>query len=60
MTEVNTTKKCGLIMPISSFNNYTTEHWRHIRSIFEDALLTSKEYKYDIKIVSEKDDVGIL
>lgn len=60
MTEINITKKCGLIMPISNFNNYTTEHWRHVRSIFEDALLTSKEYKFDIKIVSEKDDVGIL
>ncbi|WP_324174296.1 hypothetical protein [Staphylococcus pseudintermedius] len=60
MTEINTTKKCGLIMPISNFNNYTTEHWRHVRSIFEDTLLTSEEYKYDIKIVSEKDDVGIL
>ncbi|HDJ5075826.1 TPA: hypothetical protein PQS58_002002 [Staphylococcus aureus] len=60
MTEKNKLKKCGLIMSISSFNTYTTEHWRHVRSIFEDSLLTSEEYKYDIKIVSEKDDVGIL
>lgn len=60
MTEKNKSKKCGLIMPISGDNKYTAEHWRNVRIIFEDALKISKEYKFDIKIVSEKDDVGIL
>ncbi|RTX71306.1 hypothetical protein CD117_12410 [Mammaliicoccus sciuri] len=60
MTDKIIDKKCGLIMPISGDSIYTEEHWRNMKKIFEDVLNLSTEFKYNLKIVSEKDDVGIL
>ncbi|PTK11324.1 hypothetical protein [Mammaliicoccus sciuri] len=60
MTDKIIDKKCGLIMPISGDSIYTEEHWRNMKKIFEDVLNLSTEFNYNLKIVSEKDDVGIL
>lgn len=48
---------CGLIMPISSNEGGSSEHWRQVRSIICDSL---KETDLIVKMVSESDEVNVI
>lgn len=55
---VEKTKKVfGLIMPISAIEDCDENHWRKIREIVEEAV---DEYGAKIRMVSEKEDSGII
>ena len=44
-------------MPISAIDGYTSEHWEHVRAIIREALL---ETAFEVKLVSDSDDVGVI
>lgn len=49
--------KCGLIMPISKSQGLEPEHWLHVKGIICEALADTD---FDIRLVSESDDVGVI
>ena len=55
-TKTATKVKCGLVMPMSDMDGYTRGHWNDVKRILEEAL----DDKYDVSIVSETEDAGII
>jgi hypothetical protein len=51
---------CGLVMPISAMDSYSAEHWVEVKSIIADAIKGITDYKFDIKLVSDADDIGVI
>ncbi|MDX7850146.1 hypothetical protein [Aeromonas caviae] len=49
--------KCGLIMPISKSQGLEPEHWLNVKGIICEALADTE---FDIRLVSESDDVGVI
>ncbi len=50
-------KSCGIVMPISPNDGCSAEHWADVYKIVKDILSTAD---YDVKLVSEADDIGII
>ncbi len=48
---------CGLIMPISTNESGSAEHWRQVREIICAALI---ETNLNVKMVSESDEVNVI
>lgn len=57
-TEMSLT--CGLVMPISSMDGYTSEHWSDVKSIITEAVEGISKPKFSVKLVSDADDVGVI
>jgi len=58
MSEKNNSKlKCGLIMPISSIDGCTAEHWEEVRLIIRESLAESN---FQVELVSDSNEVGII
>ena len=51
---------CGLIMPISSIDNCSTEHWLEVKSIITEAIDSIVDYKFLVKLVSDSDESGVI
>lgn len=51
---------CGLVMPISTIDGCSAEHWLEVKSIISESISTIREYDMDVKLVSEQDDVGVI
>ncbi|EMK2596417.1 hypothetical protein ORM92_03160 [Bacillus cereus] len=51
---------CGLIMPISSTDGCTEQHWSEIKEILSDAVTSIEEYDFEVNMVSHSDDVGVI
>lgn len=49
-------QKCGLVMPMSDMDGYAHGHWDEVKNILTEAL----EPHYDVSIVSETEDAGII
>lgn len=54
------TLKVGLIMPISNTEGYPIGHWNEVRKIIEEALSEVNEYKCEVSMVSEAEDVTLI
>lgn len=52
--------ECGLVMPISAMDGYSAEHWIEVKSIITDAVKDIDVYAFDIKLVSDADDIGVI
>ena len=50
-------EKCGIIMPISSMDDYSESHWKDIKKILESAIQSAG---FEARIVSESDDIGVI
>jgi hypothetical protein len=48
---------CGLVMPISGSDDYTSEHWSIVRLIIEECLT---ELGFESRMVSEGNEIGII
>ncbi|WP_371142190.1 hypothetical protein [Burkholderia cepacia] len=61
-TEVAAKEKlhCGLVMPISGTNECTPEHWSEVRGIITEAVRSIQEPTFDVAMVSESEDVGVI
>ncbi|RFC37930.1 MAG: hypothetical protein DID90_2727553111 [Candidatus Nitrotoga sp. LAW] len=54
------TLTCGLIMPISSIDNCSSDHWIEVKSIIMEAVDSITNLRFSIKLVSDADDVGVI
>ena len=43
---------CGIVMPISSSEGYTKEHWLAVKEIICEAVESISEPKFETKLVS--------
>lgn len=50
-------QRCGLVMPISTFDGCTEQHWADVKEILVDAIDGAG---FNTTLVSEADDVGII
>jgi len=57
MTEVTQLPVCGIVMPISTIDTCTEEHWRDVREILSEAI---EDAGFTPQLVSDADDVGII
>ena len=48
---------CGIVMPISSIDNCSAEHWKEVLVILKDAI---KDAGFEPNLVSDADDSGII
>lgn len=52
--------QCGLIMPISSIDGCSPDHWIEIKGIISDAINSISELDINVSLVSDADDVGVI
>lgn len=65
MTEQNTNESklktknptCGIVMPISSIENCSAEHWTEVLTILKEVI---KDANFEPNLVSDADDSGII
>lgn len=50
-------EKCGIIMPISSIDGCSEQHWTDVKEILEEAIISSG---FEANLVSNAADVGII
>jgi hypothetical protein len=55
--QLHETEVCGLVMPISGFQDYTAAHWNEVRSILERAIISAG---YTPRPVWESSDSDII
>lgn len=48
---------CGLIMPISSIDNCSEQHWAEVKNILSEALVSEG---FSPRLVSESEDIGVI
>lgn len=53
-------RTCGLVMPISAQPGCPPEHWVEVHTIIQDAISTLDNPKFDVRLVSDADDVGVI
>jgi hypothetical protein len=51
---------CGLVMPISSIDGCSAEHWAEVKEIITDAIESITEFQFSVKLVSDADDSGVI
>jgi hypothetical protein len=51
---------CGIIMPISSIEDYSSDHWVEVKNIITESIKSIEEYTIEIKLVSDADDIGVI
>ncbi|WP_427036601.1 hypothetical protein [Cytobacillus pseudoceanisediminis] len=51
---------CGLIMPISSIDGCSEQHWSEIKDILSNAVTSIEKYDFEVNLVSDSDDVGVI
>lgn len=51
---------CGLVMPISSIDGCTSDHWIEVKNIIAEAIEGIAEPQFNVKLVSDADDVGVI
>ncbi len=55
--KTNEKLKCGLVMPISSIDGCSEQHWKEVREILNEAI---GKAGFEANLVSHADDVGII
>ena len=51
---------CGLVMPISEIDGCSAEHWIEVKDIIIESVKSIPNPKFNVKMVSEADDVGVI
>lgn len=60
MTEEKKKLNCGIIMPISSIDGCSSEHWGEVQSIIEQSVNSIEEYNFNTKLVSDADEISVI
>lgn len=53
-------RTCGLVMPISPIDGCSASHWEEVQSIVRESLSSIKEFEFEVSMVSDADDVGVI
>lgn len=48
---------CGIIMPIASSEDYSANHWTHVRDIISEA---ASDANFSAKLVSSEEDISVI
>ena len=59
-SEIPKKLSCGLIMPISAIDGCGPEHWQDVKNIIVDAIGDIDGYEFNVSLVSDRDDVGVI
>lgn len=51
---------CGLVMPISSIDGCSADHWTEVKSIIQESIESIENPRFSARLVSEADDVGVI
>lgn len=51
---------CGLIMPISSIDGISSEHWVEVRDIVTQAIESAGDFEFSVRLVSDADESGVI
>ncbi|MBA4534403.1 RNA helicase [Brevibacillus halotolerans] len=54
------TLQCGLVMPISPIDGLSAEHWLEVKDIVTESIQSIEDYTFEVKLVSDSDDVGVI
>lgn len=60
MSETTKELTCGIIMPISSIDSCSSEHWSEVKNIFIESISSIEKYKFTTRLVSDADEVGVI
>lgn len=52
--------QCGIVMPISTIDGCTAEHWAEVKAVITDAVERIEPPKFTARLVSDADDVGVI
>lgn len=52
--------QCGIVMPISTIDGCTSDHWAEVKAIIQDAVESIGTPKFSARLVSDADDVGVI
>jgi nucleoside 2-deoxyribosyltransferase len=52
--------QCGLIMPISSIDGCSTDHWNEVKAVITEAVESINEYDFNVSLVSDSDESGVI
>lgn len=50
----------GLVMPIAPIDNCSADHWLEVKGIISESLTGIPGYKFETKIVSESNSIGLI
>lgn len=53
-------KQCGLVMPISSIDGCSADHWVEVKSIVTEAVDAIDDYDFTVSLVSDADEIGVI
>jgi len=53
----NSSLLCGIVMPISAMDSYSSEHWKEVQDIIKESI---KSAGFEANMVSDADEVGII
>jgi hypothetical protein len=51
---------CGLVMPISTIDGCSSDHWTEAQAIICDAVKNIADPKFSVRLVSASDDIGVI
>ncbi len=51
---------CGVVMPISPIDGCSAEHWSEVLSIIRESVESISEHSFNVKLVSDADEVGVI
>jgi hypothetical protein len=51
---------CGLIMPISTIDGCTADHWVEVKSIINEAVESIASPRFVTRLVSDADEIGVI
>lgn len=57
MTDKKNKEKCGIIMPISTIDGCSEQHWKDVKTIISEAI---ENAGFEANLVSLSDDVGVI
>lgn len=57
MTDKKKKEKCGIIMPISTLDGCSEQHWKDVKTILSEAI---ENAGFEANLVSLSDDVGVI
>lgn len=60
MEEIKEQITCGIIMPISTINDYTAEHWVEVKEMIERSVSMINKYAMKASLVSNSDESHII
>lgn len=52
--------KCGLIMPISTIDGCSADHWAEVKAVITEAIESINEYEFTVNLVSDSDESGVI